>query len=242
MMMETEVSTGPLIELKSCVVRGDANVVRAVNGLPFRLNWSQGFLATSQTAVVARGLRDAETQLIRLSFSNVTGSLGAGLCLIDVDSAAPVVPDLLVQTSNCVWLQLDPDWPLVEHRGIDNLEPVEKNLFRYDGRQNLYHSTRVLWRIQSKSGDIVTHRWRDPTPGMWYTEASIDKGVRWGRALPGEGRATFTYSFRDFVLESELANMAGFDETLLPEPREPDPELPPAAKPIFLRPIPDTPL
>ncbi len=244
MMMPTdtpEVPTGPLIELKSCVVRGDANVVRAVSGLPFRLNWNQGFLATSQPAVIARGMHDTNgTRLIGLSFSNVTGSLGAGLCLIDLDATAPVVPDLLIQTSNCVWLQLDPDAPLVEHRGIDNLEPLVKNLFRYAGEQNLYPSTRVLWRIQAKSGEIVNHRWRDPAPGMWYTEGSIDKGVRWRRALPAEGRATFTYSFKDFVLESELASMAGFNELSLPEPREPDPDSPAPVKPTPTRP--DTPL
>ena len=121
------------------------------------------------------------------------------------------------------------------------VEPLVKNLFRYGGEQNLYPSTRVLWRIQTKSGEIVNHRWRDPAPGMWYTEGSIDKGVRWRRALPGEGRATFTYSFRDFMLESELASMAGFDESLLPDPREPDHESPPpAVKPTIPRP--DTPL
>jgi hypothetical protein len=33
----------PTISLTSCVVRGQANLVRAVEGLPFRLDWQQGF-------------------------------------------------------------------------------------------------------------------------------------------------------------------------------------------------------
>lgn len=247
MMMPTEtaeVPTGPLIELRSCVLRGDANVVRAMNGLPFRLNWSQGFLATSHTAVVARGLPDTNgTQLMSLNFSNVTGSLGAGLCLIDLDGTAPVLPDLRIQTTNCIWVQSDPESPLVEHRGVENVQLLAQNLFRYVGDNNRYPNTRVMWRIQPKSGELVIHRWREPPPdNMWYKEASIDKGVRWKRPPP-EGRSTHTYTFRDFVLESELETMAGFEERALPEPREPDPEASPVAKPaVTNRPPTDTPL
>lgn len=246
MMMPTEtpeVSTGPIIELKSCVVRGDANLVRAQNGLPFTLNWTQGFLATSKTAIVARGLHDNDgAMLIRLKFSQLTSSLGGGLCRVDIDATAPVVPDLRIETNNCVWLQWDPETPLVEHRGIENIDQLTQNLYRYAGEQNLYPATRILWRVQSRSGEIVNHRWRDASPGMWYTEGSVDKGVRWRRALPSEGRATFTYSFRDFLLEPELAKMAGFNESFLPEPREPDPPAPAAAKPPVVAPATDTPL
>lgn len=235
MMMPVDpipVSTGPLIGLKSTVVRGDANLARAVQGLPFKLNWSQGFLATSRPVIVARGLRDNQgAMLIQLKFSRVTGFLGAGLCTIDVDSVAPVVPDLRVETSHCVWLQKDPTVPLVEHRGVENIEQVTQNRFRYAGEQNLYPATTLVWRIQARSGEIIEHPWRDPSPGIWYTEGSVDKGVRWLRALPGEGRATFTYSFHDFQLEPELANMAGFDDTSLPELREPESDSTPAESP-----------
>jgi serine/threonine protein kinase len=245
MMMPTDmpvVSPGPTIELKSCVVRGDANVVRAVNGMPFTMNWTQGFLATSRTAVLARGIRDNNASLkIWLKFANVTGSLGAGLCLVDIDSTASTVPDLRVDTTNCVWYQLDPEVPLVEHVGIENIEYLTQNLYRYGGEQNIYPQTKILWRIQPRNGEIVNYRFRDPSPGKWYTEASVDKGVRWQRALPPEGRSTFSYSFRDFVLVPELANMAGFSESFLPEPREPDPESPPLIKPSIILPSLSTP-
>lgn len=223
-MPSTSPPLTPTISLNSCIARGQANLVRAVEGLPFRLSWEQGFLATTEPAVFARGLKDTSgAQLIDLALNRITASIPNKLCLVEVDNNAPFVPSLKVDCNQCVFDVRNENTPLVEHRGVENLESLMRNLYIQRGASNLYsQSLQILWRIQSRDGDEREFGWRPEAD--WYQERSSEKYTPWRSPLPGPGKLVHAYSASDFLLIREQASMAGFDESQLPLPPEPTPE------------------
>jgi serine/threonine protein kinase len=213
----------PTIDLASCVVRGQASLVRAVEGLPFRMTWDQGLLATTQPAIVARGLKDASgAQLVELTMRQVTASLERNLCLIEVENNAPIVPSLKLDCTQCVFDIRTDSEPLVEHRGVENVDSLMRNLYTQSGGSNLYsQKLETLWRIQTASGDKRDFGWRPE--GDWYQERSSQKYTPWRSPLP-DNKPVYAYLASDFLLEVDQSSMAGFDESRLPQPRDPLPE------------------
>jgi hypothetical protein len=211
----------PAIEMNSCIVRGPANLVRAVEGLPFRLNWLQGFLATSKPAIYAKGVRDMEgPQNLDVSLERVTASIHDRLCLVELDGNTQTAPNLLIEAERCVFDMHGENTTLVEHRGVDTVDALRLSYVQQGG-SNLYSDgLKILWRIATKGGEERVFQWGYLRPGDdWYQERRSEKNTLWRGSLPASNTPIHSYSFHDFLLVREQA-AAGFDELLLPTPPE----------------------
>ncbi|MFV1967104.1 MAG: hypothetical protein ACC628_16880 [Pirellulaceae bacterium] len=74
----------PKIQLESCVARGQATLVQAIEGLPFWLTWYQGFLATTEYLAEVSGRSElSKGEAVRITLTHVTASMDAGLLRLE---------------------------------------------------------------------------------------------------------------------------------------------------------------
>jgi hypothetical protein len=215
---EIVTETTPQVRLEACVARGQATLIRANEGLPFRLTWKQGCLATSEYLAEAGGLTDpSQDGVVRIRLTNVTASMTSGMVRLEIGDRAPSMPELGLTCNQCVFVH-DESMPLIEYRNVASVERAI-NLFRMDGMDNFYPSTYIRWRIDSANEATREFLFEDKDQ-PWYNESFAAHEVRWRAPLPDD-RDVDTQMPQDYLLEAGESEEVGFNPSLLPTPREP---------------------
>lgn len=210
-------ATSPSIDLERTIVRGQAALVRANQGLPFWLTWNQGLFTSTERMLEVGGLLEkSHAEVVNVTLTNVTASMKLGLCRVRVDDMGPYLPAVDIRCYNSV-LTHDPSWPLVEHIGVASLEEAS-NRFKYGGEDNYYELTQLRWRVQSADGDTFEFLWRD-REFSWYEERFAERVVRWEDAYLKRPAVT-EQTPAHFRLVGPQRRLAGFDEEQIPGMKE----------------------
>ena len=215
-------TSSPHIELRSCFVRGQANLVRAAEGLPFSLDWEQGLFTSTERMIEAGGLQlNSLAEVVRIDLSNVTASMTQGLCLVTVNDVFPNLPTFVIDCQNCV-LSHDSAFPLISYRNVSTEDDPETR-FVYAGKQNLYESTQVFWSIGTNDNRIRNITWDERRQYRdWYDEAIAERQVRWEDPYGSMNRPRVDkQSPQHFLLDRRKDKLAGFDRLEVPVAVEP---------------------
>jgi serine/threonine protein kinase len=230
---ELEPTRSPSIELHRTIARGQATLVRSVEGLPFWLTWDQGLFASTERMVEVHGLVERwGSEVVRLSLTHVTAAMEQGLCRVTIDASGPILPAVFIDCRNCVLTHLAAR-PLIEHIGVASLAAAQDKL-RYVGQHVYYEGTETRWRVQDDS-DSYLFAWSD-RGGAWHEERFADRVVHWSdeyRLKPSVSAQTPS----DYRVDADLRRVAGFDEGSLPvlprdEPALPIDPVPPTSVPL----------
>ncbi|MBI2477613.1 MAG: hypothetical protein HYV60_02885, partial [Planctomycetia bacterium] len=171
----------PNINLESCIARGEATFVRATEGLPFKLDFSQGLLATSERMIELGQRSEAIPQEIaRVFLRHVTAEMGFGLCRATLRDADARLPQLSINAENCL-LDHNANAPLLEHAGVRDVAATISYAIDLRGNSNAYPRTEVLWRIEPREGASVEIAWDDrlDTDNAWYKETVSETYAPW---------------------------------------------------------------
>jgi serine/threonine-protein kinase len=209
-----------VLALRSCVVRGEATMVRCEEAVPFRLNWKNGLLATSERMLFIGGTQsdpEEKDEHIRVELQHVTAVMDRGLCRIDSDDEMfPFMMTVDITSSQCIFM-VAPLAPLIEQIGTVQSDPAELDSgLLFSGGWNFYEDVEVYLskkacirsHDQSAQPEYVSQvleaedwkqRWRE-------TLAKSNK-VAW-RRLPVIATPMHEHTPEDYLLDNRLGNQA----------------------------------
>jgi hypothetical protein len=218
------------LELKNCVVRGEAALVRANDVQPFQLQWENGLLATTERLLASEGGQFAprEYGTMQVDLRHVTAYVGGGLCRLATRDDEPYQLDADIRCLDSILIGSGTA-PLIEHVGVD-LGPGFQERLEWNGDRNFYESFTVFWKIgHAGAFDEVRAFNRREWQDYWGSEHENAAGGRvvW-RQLPDAARAPHTHVPADYALAAESDNPgrgaasdghdAGMRSDLLPPP------------------------
>ncbi len=208
----TPSAEGPELHITSCVIQGEMMVARSTEATPFLLDWSNGFLATSDRFLTVGGAVKplAADAQITVQLDHVTAVTDKGLIRFEAKPAAPELITIDSEFTNCIFVG-SPSQPLVEQVafdiGIDRLE----DFFRFQGRRNFYEDITIFWQklvldsldSQRRSLHNLTFPdWR----GHWDEPSSRRNAVQWQHLPTFAPRHTLVPD--DFALRNVPGNPA----------------------------------
>jgi len=245
------------VALEDCIVRGEAELLRADGLQPVELTWQNGLLAISEALASASGgsTSPPPQDQLRITLSHVTAALRGGMFRAVADRLAPHLLPARIECSNSILLGV-PGVPMIEHVGTSTVERAREKL-RYAGNRMFYEGFDVFWRIQPQdpaadSALVTFEQWKrywgaeiraTLDEGGWEVLPSLDE-VNW-RRLPDADRPLHTHAPGDYALDDSTSNNPaigaasdGADAGLvaarlpsLPDSAEPSPAPRPAPSP-----------
>jgi serine/threonine protein kinase len=148
------------LNLRNCVARGEAVFLRTNELQAVRLNWDNGFLATSERLLTAAGGPSQPRQLgnVQINLNHVTAMVHGGLALLTNSEDAPYQ---LVTEINCVdsILASSASVPLVEQRGSDSIDEYFTRL-QWSGNRDFFDGFEVFWQILNTAGQTASRQMR----------------------------------------------------------------------------------
>ena len=207
----------PNLTLESCVARGEATFVRATEGLPFKLEFTQGLLATSERMIELGQRSEAVPQeVVKVFLQHVTAEMGLGLCRATLRDAGSRLPQLEVNAENCL-LDHNARVPLIEHVGVRDVAATISYAIDLTGKSNAYPRTNVLWRIEPREGDRVEVVWdaRFDPENAWYKDTLPDRYAPWLDSRRKPDRVMHQVTPSDYLVVDE--EEMGFHLAELPE-------------------------
>jgi hypothetical protein len=199
------------IDLRNCVVRGEATLLRCEDLQPVRFDWDNGLLATSERLLVAQGgeMANRPNGQISIDLRHITAHVRNGLCLIDKkDGSSPLLFTSL-HCSDSILLG-NGDAPLVEHSGTDSVDDFQSK-FEWVGSHYFYTGFSTFWKISSFASALPA---QDPVQRSfeeWQKHWGEGQGNphRWSQVvwkqLPDSSRPFHTYTSADYVLDETSA-------------------------------------
>ena len=179
-------SSLPEIVLNGTIVRGPATLVRSGEAIPYRLKWTEGWIATERplvhvgaTATAARW-KDGGMELV---LDHVTAVVGEGICLLEGSERLPYPIEITARMHSCIFAT-NAGSPLFSLNGVSTLdEPPPPP--RIHGAFNYYHDTdlvlSILHRDQPEEPeqftfDFLSANRSDPFIMQWYNELHFRPG------------------------------------------------------------------
>lgn len=217
-----------MIQLSSCVIRGEATLIRADEAVPFELTWQQGLFVSTEHLLWLGGARKAAgTARSYVELVHVTAIMDSGFAVVQIGRGHQ--PNLDTKCSHCILVHAASK-PLFEHLGTESVEKA-KTLFRMRGNDNFYPRTAVRWRLAP-----VAENARDyPTGALsqgedWYQEQGASANVIW-KTPPPRSSPRHTHTPTDYLIQADDGDLtsrgiAGFDPTRLPAIVRPDADPP----------------
>jgi hypothetical protein len=210
-MGEATMAENPVsIELRNCIVRGNANVLSGTALHSVSLQWENGLLATSESLLDLRGTDEVlpPSAQLQIDLQHVTARMGRGMCRIATREDERYLPLVKINCTDCI-LMTD-GAPLIDQQGDEPAEEMQKSLL-WKGNRNFYEGINVFWRFDGPRTagptQLTWSAWRD----HWGTgREMIDRGssVAFAR-LPGPQHPKASQTPEDYLLdESELYNPA----------------------------------
>jgi len=211
--MTTVATVGPKplsIELRNCIVRGDASVLAGDALHTVTLQWENGLLLTSDSLVDLRGTDEVlpPSAQLQIDLQHVTARMGRGMCRMATREDGQYLPLVKINCTDCI-LMTD-GAPLIDQQGDEPAEEMQKALL-WKGNRNFYEGIDVFWRLDGPRTAGPTElswiAWRD----HWGTgREMVDRGSSVAFAqLPSPQHPKATQTPADYLLdESELYNPA----------------------------------
>ena len=212
---DVPVSPRPNLVLQSCIARGQATFVRATDGLPFKLEFTQGLIATTERMVELGQIAESVRQEIaRVTLRHVTVETEQGLCRATMRDAEARFPQLLVDAEYCLF-DHSSSVPLIEHVGMRDATEATGHALKLSGQLNAFPRTDIIWRLTLRDGESIETPWDNRFVSAWYTDEFSDHYARWLEPNREAERVMHEVTADDYLLVDE--GDLGFDPTLLPE-------------------------
>ena len=157
------------IELKDCILRGEATVLRSDKMQPVDFSWENGLLATSQRLVAAGSgaVPPSKAEHLAINLRHVTALVYGGLALLTTSHDEPYQLQTSFQISDSI-LMGSPSSALVEQRGSQRADEFRDRI-TWNANRNYYEGYEIFWRIS----DPITPAGPRPLDFNWWCQ-------RWG--------------------------------------------------------------
>ena len=218
-------SPHPRIELRGCVARGQATLVRSEVGVPFRLTWDQGLFVSTERLIESGGARQQPTlgDAIEIDLRHVTAFVRKGIYATKLDAVGGFPLEFVSECNNSIVLT-DSTSPLIEQHGTPAQPFRKRPIVR--GAKNFYPNTSVILLSDpiGSAADVeqFTFNQRDQLSDerKWYEERPEPGMVMW-KTVPQVTRSVDRHGKDDYQLDDDPSNgmmrEVGFDPTQLPE-------------------------
>tara|TARA_Y100001933_G_scaffold103225_1_gene104016 strand:- start:15968 stop:18643 length:2676 start_codon:yes stop_codon:yes gene_type:complete len=217
------------IELRNCVVRGEADFLRGDALYSADIQWENGLLATTERFVRIDGQTASlpEDQRLTIDLKHVTASTEKGLCLMESSSDQRRLTSVQIDCTDSILMTQNT--PLIKQVGPQTEEEFRK-LIEWNADRCFYENFDVFWEIDSlQSDDVNTWEWNQWL-ALWEPTGERNErpaAVLWSRRSR-ELRATSDHQLSDYLLlpddENPARNAAtdgmsdaGFQFATLPE-------------------------
>jgi serine/threonine-protein kinase len=199
------------VNLRHCVVRGEATFMRDDELQSVRLQWDNGLLATSDRLFVAGGsaLQPRREARAELALRHVTAMVGVGLALLTNSEEAPHQLMTQIRCDDCVIAGGKGRPPLIEQRGSDGIDSYQAR-FQWRGAHNYFDGFDVYWRIMNSSGQsgskqVDFDEWNQLWGGPAGNQITDQNSVLWA-GLPNDDRPFHTHVPSDYQLADDVTN------------------------------------
>lgn len=213
------------LQLKNCILRGEATVVRSDELQPVTVDWANGMLATSERffSAVGGSSDDKVEGATQLKLQHVTALTKSGFCRLTNSQDNPQQLPLSIDAKDCIFM-CDPTAALIDQEGSDSVDAYRARV-AWNGERNFYEGISTFWQI-SPSGAEVSQMTYAEWVAHWggnEIQPMLDKVV-W-QQLPSDGRSVDLDGPADFALRAgenpalrsnSDGTAAGMDAILLP--------------------------
>lgn len=157
------------IELKHCVVRGEATVLRTEELQPVEFAWENGLLVTSERFLAAGSgpLAPSMADHLEINLRHLTALLYEGLALLTTTQDQPYQLQTSFEVSDSILIGPE-SATLVEQRGSQRADEFRDRL-AWNASRNFYEGFGAFWRIS----DPITPAGPRPLDFNWWCQ-------RWG--------------------------------------------------------------
>ncbi len=207
----------PNIILDACIARGEATLVRATDGLPFVLEFTQGLLATSERMLeIGQRVESVPAEVAKVLLRHVTAEMELGMCRVTVRDARARLPQLYFDSENSL-LDHHASASLIEHLGIRDVAATMGHALEFTGTLNAYPRTDILWRLQPSEGAAVEVPWSERLDDAysWYKEKLSESYAPWRDVNRSATRVVHRVTPHDYLVDDDEA--LGFDIESLPK-------------------------
>ncbi|MCA9200286.1 MAG: serine/threonine protein kinase [Planctomycetales bacterium] len=142
------------VRLQDCIVRGQANLLRADIGVPVRLNWQNGLFVSTERMIRMGGVRQRASQgeRIMISLEHVTAWMERGFAEFYNSEDQPNMMKADIMCRSCI-LETQPWAAFILHSGVDSASYYEDKLV-YSGDRNFYQGVEKFWQIEPNDQNL----------------------------------------------------------------------------------------
>ena len=170
----------PEIVLSGVIVRGPATLARSREAIPYRLDWTEGWISSSRPLVHVKATATRALWKdggMEISLDHVTAAVGQGICLLEGSTRLPYAIEVTARMQSCIF-STDPGSPLFSLNGVSTFD-APPPLPKIHGAFNYYHDTdlvlSILHRDQPEDPELYTFDFinanrSEPYIMQWYNE------------------------------------------------------------------------
>ncbi len=194
------------IQLHNCLARGEATFIQSDDLQGVRLNWDNGWLATSERLLsVGGGAQPQQTGPIEISLQHVTALTRSGLAMIN-DGLMPAAPTPVEFkcSDSILALPAAAAAPLIEQRHNDRLADYHSRL-QWTGDRDFYQGYEIFWKIVGNAPDDTLQMTFAPWQAAWgEARENLARvgNVHW-KSLPGMDVPFSEQTPADYVLSGD---------------------------------------
>ena len=177
------------IELRNCIARGEAVLLRGDALFSAGLQWENGLLATTERFVEIDGqpTPPPEDQQLTIDLKHVTAVMDQGFCLMKTSSDQRRLAPVRIDCTDSILIT--DNMPLIEQSGPETEEEF-RNLLTWNADRCFYENFKVFWKIDSLQNTAVDqwdweqwHSFWEPT----QERSERPSPVLWSRRSPEIG-------------------------------------------------------
>lgn len=223
-MMSNAAKSRPIgaraMELDRCLARGQASLLRGDEAVPFRLDWEQGLLLSSERVIDLPGARTMPIGAGEVHLRRVTIANDRELLAVEIrPDVLPFPLDVHLECLQCV-LACQANGPLVRFQGGEEISQAT-GLFRFTGRNNLYDNSPLFCVVQTATGQTQPFFF-DQIQENWYNDSGSRHANPWSGSPPqGPRHVQEPESYE--LGDAQTNPPSGFDSTQLPAFPVPEP-------------------
>ena len=228
------------IDLKHCIIRGEATVIRAPRADPMRFKWVNGLLATTErlASIGGAAAMPGRGEQIMIDLDHVTAVMDRGLGEFTSSLDDPYLIDVSIYCTNNI-LVTQPWSSLITQSGPQRFATMQAQL-QYFGDRNFHEGSSVFWKLsphdRSQAETVDFESWQSH-----WGESSRIHSTKWERP-PDKNRPTHEHRVVEYTLgtdrnpavkSSQDGYDAGFRHGMLPRLPEPRPATTQKTRPLF---------
>jgi hypothetical protein len=194
------------LELRDCIVRGEAVFLRTVDTHPINLSWHNGLLATTEQFLVASAtqMTSRGAGMLQVDLRHITAVTRAGLCLVTGGPDSRTLPRIELRSADCILVGA-PESPLVEIAFA--VAGDLRDQFSWNGDTNFYEGYQTFLKTTATAQNAAPLRPFELWKLYWDSRESSPflNRVGW-KQLPAARRPLHTHTPEDYALDDRSAN------------------------------------